>query len=614
MRIALFLVMAVAVMGGGLLIQSSAPAQTPAFVETFDGAPIEPQPFSSPHWDIQVHERAMVGGGDQLDVGEMPLMTNAQHGTDCAPPNAVHTVATTADTVYRCRDHVMTAMKGSSYGAAMLTPDHMVDFSDGPAVIEFSVSTLLMSQRDWIDVWVTPWDQNIAIPITVAPDLQGQPMTYLRLGMDNLAPKLELKRLWEEDNEDFPSASKLNDGIASTVNQGATRQAFRLTVTPTSAKFERLASETAPYKFYWERSFANIGFTTGIVQWGHHSYNPTKATPPINEPGTWHWDSFKIEPAIPFTIGQVDQRYVYSKYNGAPPAAQTITFDEAPEGAMLRFTSAGRPVVNGDLVPYQPSTHTDPSKARSYFVPIPEGSTSATIQLVTDGWWECWRACLAKDFAIWSLDEELEPPPTPPVSLTPSHTPGPTETPSATTPVPDTQYSLVYSTSSNRSNPVDLDGATVNGNIYAFTTPATGVTRVRYFIDNPSATGTPYRTENSAPHDLGGGSATVADPFNTGSLTNGSHTITAAVDRTSGTTQLVHAIIFKGTPPTAEPTAPPPTDTPVPTATPTETPTPTSTPTPEPTATPTPTPTPVCYEAYWQDGEIKQSATPRACG
>jgi hypothetical protein len=41
-------------------------------------------------------------------------------------------------------------------------------------------------------------------------------------------------------------------------------------------------------------------------------------------------------------------------------------------------------------------------------------------------------------------------------------------------------YSLLVSSSSNRSNPAPLAGKTVSGNIYAFTTPDSGVYRVRF--------------------------------------------------------------------------------------------------------------------------------------
>jgi hypothetical protein len=67
-------------------------------------------------------------------------------------------------------------------------------------------------------------------------------------------------------------------------------------------------------------------------------------------------------------------------------------------------------------------------------------------------------------------------------------------------------YSLLVSSSSNRSNPTPLAGKTVSGNIYAFTSPDdSGVLRVRFYLDNPSMSGTPRRTESNAPYDFAGG-------------------------------------------------------------------------------------------------------------
>jgi hypothetical protein len=102
-------------------------------------------------------------------------------------------------------------------------------------------------------------------------------------------------------------------------------------------------------------------------------------------------------------------------------------------------------------------------------------------------------------------------------------------------------HALVWSGQANRTGPVALDGAQVSGNIYAFVTPETGVTRVRFYLDNPGMTGAPRQTENTAPYDFAGGRVATADPFVTSQVTKGSHTITAAIDRTTGGTEVIHA-------------------------------------------------------------------------
>jgi hypothetical protein len=51
----------------------------------------------------------------------------------------------------------------------------------------------------------------------------------------------------------------------------------------------------------------------------------------------------------------------------------------------------------------------------------------------------------------------------------------------------------------------------------------------------------PRQTENNAPYDLAGGSVTSANPFDTGQLADGPHIVTAAIDLTTGGTQVVHS-------------------------------------------------------------------------
>jgi hypothetical protein len=102
-----------------------------------------------------------------------------------------------------------------------------------------------------------------------------------------------------------------------------------------------------------------------------------------------------------------------------------------------------------------------------------------------------------------------------------------------------TAYALLVSTSSNRSSPVPLDGTTVSGRIYVFVSPQTEIARARFFVDDPTMTGEPYGTDVAAPYDLAGtGAKGRALPFDTAQLTDGPHTVTAAVELVSGGTVL----------------------------------------------------------------------------
>ena len=102
-------------------------------------------------------------------------------------------------------------------------------------------------------------------------------------------------------------------------------------------------------------------------------------------------------------------------------------------------------------------------------------------------------------------------------------------------------YSLRVSDMANRSNPSGLEGASVSGNIYVFLSPETGVSQARFFLDDPTMSGAPQHVENLAPYDFAGGAVSAANPFNTAQLGDGAHTITAAVDRTTGGTEVVNA-------------------------------------------------------------------------
>jgi glucose/arabinose dehydrogenase/N-acetylneuraminic acid mutarotase len=97
----------------------------------------------------------------------------------------------------------------------------------------------------------------------------------------------------------------------------------------------------------------------------------------------------------------------------------------------------------------------------------------------------------------------------------------------------------------------------VAGDIYVFLSPDAGVSKTRFYIDNPAMSGTPFKTENGAPVDLGGtNSAGLAMPFDTTSLTNGSHQLSARIDLTAGGTEAVHTTFTVNN--TGEPPPPPP--------------------------------------------------------
>lgn len=127
-------------------------------------------------------------------------------------------------------------------------------------------------------------------------------------------------------------------------------------------------------------------------------------------------------------------------------------------------------------------------------------------------------------------------------------------------PPPPSGYALHVSASSDRSAPADLAGATRSGNVYVFTAPATETVQVRFYLDDPAMSGAPRRTENTGPWDFAGGTAAAAIAFDTRTIANGGHSITAAIDTTTGRTSVVTSsftVDNAGTPPPPPPPPPP---------------------------------------------------------
>ena len=90
----------------------------------------------------------------------------AHGGTDCSAFPETHRVREYADSVFQCDDHLLTAINGEAYALAYLTPAIVTEFSaENPAIIRFEVSTARSSSRDWIDLWITPFDDNLIYPL-----------------------------------------------------------------------------------------------------------------------------------------------------------------------------------------------------------------------------------------------------------------------------------------------------------------------------------------------------------------------------------------------------------------------------------------------------------------
>jgi hypothetical protein len=363
------------------------------FTETFDGEPASPQPFSSPRWDVTVHSRD-VDTWDQLEPME------AGHGSDCSPPPATHTTSSYEDAVYICRNHVMTAINAPGYGLIYLTPNHLVDFSQEEAVIRFDVSTLRTSERDWLDVWITPPADHLQLALDDwLPDLSGDPRNavHVRMSFSSEQSTFTAAVVRNFESDKVPDTDTWT-GYEEFLEPSATRRdTFEIRL-----RRDHIKVGMPDYDFWWvDNSIEDLGWDVGVVQFGHHSYTPEKDCDDC-APNTWHWDNITMYPAIPFTMERAQQRE-------ATPASPQISFEQpAVEGALLRFAGIGSNLEvsfdDGSWQPVrrQPQEMNDDDTFSSHMMPIPPGTTQ--VQFRGENWYGGeWRV---RDISWWHLPLE----------------------------------------------------------------------------------------------------------------------------------------------------------------------------------------------------------------
>jgi hypothetical protein len=439
---------------------------------------------SSSREDVYVHMRdgtKWAYGPDPMpfpagSAGANPIY-GEQHGEHCEPPPAVHaqsprnTEAAWDDAVFVCGSastpHMMTAINGGNYGLLYYTPAALVDFSAGAATIEFDVSSLRTSGRDWWDVWVTPYDENLTCPLESSlPDCQGQPKdamhfrisqggagTFEQVVYRDFVAENRGWRGWttfEQNNPGFTYSATRRDKVVITLS--TTKNSMCL---PTWGIC--YGDDTQP------AMSPALTWNQGVVQIGHHSYNPGKACDWDGTcgPGTWHWDNIKINPAVPVTMIRANERFQPLTSSGT---VATFTFPQAaPTDAYLRVAAVGEGMQysedNGatwNTLHRQPSYWHDVAtgasvQMTSYWQPVTAGITSVKLRATNAGGWEPGGVDYA---AIWSLNAVTQAPT--PTALPPTNTPLPTATPVPTsTPVPPTA-------TPNPSSTVRINGGTAS--------------------------------------------------------------------------------------------------------------------------------------------------------
>jgi hypothetical protein len=325
----------------------------------------------------------------------------------------------------------MTAIMAGGYGVIYLTPNQMLDWTNGPATLTFDLSTHKSSTRDWVDLWLQEFSNNVAEPLeSFLPDLQAVqsggniPVGHQYLHLDSQGNRKGFSFATANGN----AVSGWNSFLEWTADSATQRDTFQLTINSSTFSFCKITGEPTP--ICWANNLPHgLTATKMTVQLGHHSYNPRKDGAGIEN--TWHWDNVVFDPSAPLTL-------IHAAPNLGNPTVKLLAdgavnfASPAPANAFLRFAAVGLVTVNGTVVaPVKPTIQQE--LANNYFVPIPAGVSSVTLTLSSQGWYQ--GPFMAEGFSVWASGES-QPAPTPTAVVSPTATvfvPPPTVTPNPKT-------------------------------------------------------------------------------------------------------------------------------------------------------------------------------------
>ncbi len=100
-----------------------------------------------------------------------------------------------------------------------------------------------------------------------------------------------------------------------------------------------------------------------------------------------------------------------------------------------------------------------------------------------------------------------------------------------TTPIDPVDFTISQSPTIDHNTQQVLDGQTIGGALFAYVTPEENIDEARFYLDNPSASGTPTNVESVAPFDF---FFNGTNGFDTSTLGNGLHSITARLFLSNG--------------------------------------------------------------------------------
>lgn len=415
--------------------QRPAGAQT-AFVETFDGQPAAPAPWQPADWAVDATNSDMwASDGQRMD----PMA--AHHGPDCAGHPAMHQENTLAGAAFLCNGHVMTAMS-AGYGTVYLTPPALLDFSAGEAVLRFDMSTFRTVGRDWVDVWITPFEDQFALPLNLwLPPYQGEPRRAVQLKMEG-SSRFEAYVYTPTQRSTAARLPVASFAPYETFLQTSAvrRDTFELRLSATRVRFGMPG-----YDHWWVDAPISppLDWSAGVVQLGQHAYNPTKDCSG-DCANTWHWDTVSLSPSRPLQIVPTAPRWAVARRGGS----DTLTLQRpAPAGALVRFAAVGANVefsydggATWTRAVRMPADRHAPEHFSSWQAPIPEGATAITVRATGDSYISTWMVAnvnvLSQGPAGPPPATPTPPPPTATPAPTDTPTPGPTATATPTPPAP----------------------------------------------------------------------------------------------------------------------------------------------------------------------------------
>jgi hypothetical protein len=397
------LLAALALLALTTMAPAPAAATSPGFAFNWPQAPAAPQPWvPGPvnDWDLVTNIDGPTDANGTME---------ASHGADCGAPPATHHVVSLVDSVFLCKNHMMTALYGGgdafvTYGAIYFAPAQMADWSQGAATVSWKVSTQRLSTRDWWQVNLTPFAQNMALPLTDdLPAYQGQPETGLELRQDTgtctQGQKGSILRVSTITNAQPKEITQESPCVEDAVSpSAATRSQFQIDVSPGHLKVYMPGTSVV-----WYDGPLSLGFNQAVVQFSHHSYNPLKGENPVGgpaAPNTFHWSDVAITPAAPFTMLRPEQPF--SLHEGQDPVLKLP--QAAPQGSYLRFAGLGNFEVSADGgKSWQPArvqgANRAPEHFASYWTPVPAGTTEVSIRGQRNAsnlpWW-------VEDVSVWA--------------------------------------------------------------------------------------------------------------------------------------------------------------------------------------------------------------------